>query len=299
MPQSGTLPNLTGRVIDDGRLELLNTIGAGAYGKLYKARIVSSTSTPTSSLFAVKCMRRPALSSTDAKFQDRERALHRRVSCHPNVVTLHRYFVDPDHVFLVMDLCVGGDMYGAILDGVYHRQTALIKRTFTSLVDAVRFCHSRNVYHRDLKPENVLVDYDGGNARIADFGLSTESKISRDMDCGSGSYMCPESFRSASSSYCPHHSDTWALCIVLINLVTAMNPWRTAESSDTRWNSFMADPDYLREILPISHSLNELLTRCFRLLPARRPTLTQLRHEILSMPELFMSEADLKKARLP
>jgi serine/threonine protein kinase len=50
-------------------------------------------------------------------------------------------------------------MYGAILDGVYHGQTELIKRISASLVDAVRFCHSRGVYHRDLKPENVLVDH--------------------------------------------------------------------------------------------------------------------------------------------
>ncbi|KAJ6488980.1 kinase-like domain-containing protein [Mycena sanguinolenta] len=296
MSQSGTLPNLTGHIVDDGRLELLKIIGAGAYGQLYKAHNVASTPTSSSSFYAVKCLRRPALSSADAKFQDRERALHRCVSRHPNIVTFHRHFVDPEHVFLVMDLCVGGDMYGAILDGVYHRQTALIKRTFADLVDGVRFCHSRNVYHRDLKPENILVDYDGRTPLIADFGLCTEAKISRDMDCGSGSYMCPESFGSASSSYCPQHSDTWALCIILINMVTAMNPWRTPEAGDVRWNSFMADPDYLREILPISRSLNELLTRCFRIDPSRRPTLTQLRHEILNMTELFMSEADLKKA---
>ncbi|KAF7335125.1 Negative regulator of sexual conjugation and meiosis [Mycena venus] len=316
MRQSGTLRNLTGRIVDDGRLELVNIIGAGAYGKLYKARDTTSpSSSPT--FYAVKCLRRPALSSKDAKFQDRERALHRRVSCHPNIVTLHRHFVDPEHVYLVMDLCIGGDMYGAILDGVYYRQTALIKRTFASLVDAVRFCHSRNVFHRDLKPENVLVSYDGRNALIADFGLSTESRISRDVDCGSGSYMCPgmshsssahrhrrspilsrtESFGAASSQYCPQHSDTWALCIILINLVTAMNPWQTAQPTDVRWRSFTADPaGYLREILPISRPLNELLSRCFRIDPARRPTLTQLRHEILSMPELFMSDDDLGKA---
>lgn len=202
--QSGTLPNLAGAIVDGGRLELVNTIGAGAYGRLYKARDVvsssSSSSSSSSTFYAVKCLKRPALSSRDAMFQDRERMLHRRVSCHPNVVTLHRYFVDPDHVYLVMDLCTGGDMYGAILDGVYHGQTELIKRTFASLVDAVRFCHSRGVYHRDLKPENVLVDHEGGNPLIADFGLSTESKLSRDVDCGSGSYMCPGMSHPLSSS---------------------------------------------------------------------------------------------------
>lgn len=188
MPQSGTLPNLTGRIVDDDRLELVNIIGAGAYGKLYRARGVSSSSP---SFYAVKCLRRPTLCSKDAKFQDRERTLHRRVSSHPNIVTLHRHFLDPEHVFLIMDLCVGGDMHNAILDGVYRNQPSLIKRVFTQLVDGVRFCHSRGVYHRDLKPDNILVSYDGAHARIADFGLSTEARVSRDVDCGSGSYMCP------------------------------------------------------------------------------------------------------------
>ncbi|KAJ6522282.1 kinase-like domain-containing protein [Mycena capillaripes] len=295
MPQSGTLPDLTGSVVDDGRLQLDRMIGAGAYGKLYKALDTTSPSS-SSTFYAVKCLRRPNLSSHDAKFQDRERALHYRVSCHPNVVTLRRHFTDAEHVFMVMDLCVGGDMYCAILDGVYRRNALLIQRVLSDLTDAVRFCHSRGVYHRDLKPENILVNYDGGNPRIADFGLSSDSRVSREVDCGSGPYMCPESFGSASSSYCPGHSDVWALCIILINLVTTMNPWATAQYKDWRWNSFITDPGFLREILPISSPLSELLICCFRINPGHRPTITQLRHEVLSMSELFMSDADLEKA---
>ncbi|KAJ7107023.1 kinase-like domain-containing protein [Mycena epipterygia] len=294
MSQSGTLRNLTGCIVDDGRLELISIVGAGAYGKLYKALdITSPSSSPT--YFAVKCLRRPALRSKDAKFQQREYGLHRRMSDHPNIVTLHRHFVDAKHVFMVMDFCSGGDMYRAINNDVYRKDAELIKRTFVSLVDAVRVCHDRGVYHRDLKPENVLLDSEG-RALLADFGLSTKSTVSRDMGCGSGSYMTPESFSSASSSYCPQHSDVWALCIILVNLVSSMNPWHSAQASDHRWNSFMADPDFLREILPISRPLNELLTRCFRTDPARRPSLAQLRHEVLTLPELFMSDADLKMA---
>ncbi|KAJ7830428.1 kinase-like domain-containing protein [Mycena olivaceomarginata] len=279
--QSGTLPNLAGTIVDGGRLELVNTIGAGAYGRLYKARDVvsssSSSSSSSSTFYAVKCLKLPG---------PRAHATHRRVSCHPNVVTLHRHFVDPEHVYLVMDLCTGGDMYGAILDGVYHGQTELIKRTFASLVDAVRFCHSRGVYHRDLKPENVLVDHEGGNPLIADFGLSTESKLSRDN-------LLARPLRHTT----PQHSDAWALCIILVNLVTAMNPWYTAQPSDTRWRAFTADTgSYLREIIPISRPLNELLSRCFRTNPRHRPALGLLQHEILCMDELMMSEADLRNA---
>ncbi|KAJ7494825.1 kinase-like domain-containing protein [Mycena galericulata] len=303
MPQSGNLMNLTGCLVDDGRLKLERIVGAGAYGKLYKAIDFSSSSSsssssspPSTTFYAVKCLRKPSPRSKDAKFQDRERSLHRSVSSHPNIVTLHRHFNDREHVFLVLDFCPGGDLFHAITDGDYHRKPELIKSTFISLIDAVRFCHERGVYHRDLKPENVLLKEAGGSPFIADFGLATQSKISRDADCGSAAYMTPESFGCASSAYCPAQSDAWALCITLINLVTAMNPWHGAQPSDARWNSFKADPDYLREILPISPELNELLGQCFRIDPAARPSLTQLCDEVQAMEELWMSDADLQRA---
>ncbi|KAJ7715515.1 kinase-like domain-containing protein [Mycena maculata] len=305
MPQSGTLANLMGSIVDDGRLKLVSLVGAGAYGKLYRALDTSSTSSTSSAsssssssprFYAVKCLRKPAFRSRDAKFQDRERTLHRRVSAHPNIVTLHRLFTDREHVFLVLEFCAGGDMFHAITDGVYHKNTELIRSTFASLVEAVLFLHSRGVYHRDLKPENVLTNHAGGSPLIADFGLATPSKISHDMDCGSGSYMTPESFSSASSTYCPPQSDVWALCITLINLVSAMNPWRSAQASDARWNSFLTDPDFLREIIPISTSLTDLLLRCFRLDAALRPSLVELGRAVHALPDLYMTDAELKQA---
>ncbi|KAJ7881521.1 G-protein alpha subunit-domain-containing protein [Mycena olivaceomarginata] len=129
-----------------------------------------------------------------------------------SLFTLHRQFVNPDHVYLVMDLCTGGDMYGAILDGVYHGQTELIKRTFASLVDA---------------------------------------------------------------------GDAWALCIILVNLVTVMNPLYTTQPSDARWRAFTADiSSYLCEIIPISRPLNELLSRCFRTNLRRCPALAAARDSL-------------------
>ncbi|KAJ6492450.1 kinase-like domain-containing protein, partial [Mycena vitilis] len=295
---SATLPNLTGTLVDDGRLELLRVIGAGAFGRTYKAR---DTTTPSPTFFAVKCLKKPA-NSLEADFQAREHTLHRRVSRHANVVGVHRHFTDEQHVFIVMELCEGGDMHGAIMDGVYRGNPELIKRAFAELIDGVRYCHSARVFHRDLKPANVLVNPRGGRPLVADFGLSTASKLSRELGCGSPGYMTPESFKPASSKsapshpYCPAHSDAWALAVILINLVTGQNPWEAAKPDDRRWKGFLADPDFLREILPVSRPLQELLKRCFDLDPALRPTLTEMRAEVLALPELFMSAADLERA---
>ncbi|KAJ7113299.1 kinase-like domain-containing protein [Mycena crocata] len=293
MPSS-TLRNLTSSIVDGGRLELGDLLGAGNYGKVYRATSTSKSR----NLYAVKCQRRPAKHSRAAQDYDVERTLHRRVSSHPNIVTFHRDFVDDDHAFMVLDLCTGGNMHRAIKAGVYHGKNTLIKRTFAILVDAVGFCHARGVYHRDLKPENILVSADGGDVRIADFGLATKYTVSRQTDCGTMPYMTPESFSYASSLYTPHQSDIWALCITLVNLITGMTPWTGARSSDVRWNAFKRDlssdsPAFLREILPISVELNNLLTRCFHPDPTARPHLAHLRGAVPALLSLYMSPADL------
>ncbi|KAK7055979.1 protein serine threonine kinase [Favolaschia claudopus] len=306
--QSSFIPNMLGAVVDQGSLRLTKHIGTGAFGSVYMAQDHSSFTSSSSSLsscssssssgrpsvYAVKCLLRHHDDSTDAKHQAEERSLHERVSCHPNVVSFHHAFHDTQLMYFVLEYVAGTDMYTAVLDGVYHRDTPLIKRTFAGVLDAVRFCHSQGVYHRDLKPENVLVDANGGNPRLTDFGLATDQAVCTDMSCGSGSYMAPEIFStSGSTSYQGAHADAWALTILLINLVSAMEPWRKAEVQDGQWKEFLANPDFLREIIPISSPLNDLLMRCLRVDPAGRPSLTEMLHEFLGMKHLYMSEAEL------
>jgi serine/threonine protein kinase len=182
------LPDLSGCLVDDGRLQLVNLVGAGAYGKIYKA-LDTASAIDKPKYLAVKCLKQPALGSRDALFQERERGLHEIVSSHPNILTLHRTFFDPHHVFMAVDLCAG-DLFHAILDGVYHKRPILIKSTFSSLLGAVEHCHNLGIYHRDLKPENILFN-NVGDLLLADFGLTTQSATSKDMDCGSAAYMSP------------------------------------------------------------------------------------------------------------
>ncbi|KAK7055978.1 protein serine threonine kinase [Favolaschia claudopus] len=298
--QSSSIPNMTGSLVDGGSLRLIQHIGTGAFGAVYMGQENSSSSSPSSStpsLFAVKCLIHHRPDSPAAKLQAREFDLHERASGHENIVSFHRTFCDPGFVYFVMEYVEGTDMYAAMLDGVYHRETALIKNTFAGLVDALIFCHSQGVYHRDLKPENVLVDANGGNPRLTDFGLATDRAVCTDMGCGSGSYMAPEIFSSSGSTYyLAADADAWALSIILINLVTAMMPWITAQKRDGAWRDFKVDPEFLREILPISASLNDLLVRCLRVDPIHRPSLDEMRSEVLAMQHLYMSDAELRKA---
>ncbi|KAJ7651134.1 kinase-like domain-containing protein [Roridomyces roridus] len=333
-----SLRDLTGRLVNDGSLHLEKLVGAGAFGNLYRAcdsdstrsrpsswaSSSSSSSTPSShsstpssasstssKVYAVKCLEKHVFDSPEANLIERERCLHSQVSSHPNIVTFHRHFVDKEHEYFVMDFHDKGDMFRAITDHVYYRNTPLIKRTFAGVVDAIRFCHRQGVYHRDIKPENILVDAFGGNPCLTDFGLATTSCVSHSVS-GTPPYMSPgadpvtssplftdtfsESFQS---EYSPAQSDAWALSILLMNLVTERWAWTSA--SPERQGSFkkryLPDPEkFLRATLPISRPFASLLVRSLHPDPGSRISLEKFAEAVQLIEDLFISHDDLATA---
>lgn len=185
------MPDFTGLIIDDGRLQLLDSLGTGAYGKVYLA--IDRTSSKTGGkYYAVKCLLKPNLGSRQDEFQKREFEIHRMVHKHPNIVTLHKVIYGRFFVYVVLDLYVGGDLFTAITERrLYELNDELVKSTFVQLIDAVQYCHDRGVSHRDIKPENILVSEDGSHISLADFGLSTLTGFSAQFGCGSSYYMSP------------------------------------------------------------------------------------------------------------
>ncbi|KAJ6449810.1 kinase-like domain-containing protein, partial [Mycena vulgaris] len=277
-----TLPDFTGQLVDEGRLHLTAVLGAGNYGVVYMA-LDTSSPLDTPAHFAVKCLGPVAPNTTQgSRHDEREIKLHTQCSQHPNVATLHRRFCYQGFLFIVLELSAGGNLFDAIDGGVFRNNDALVRDVFLQLIDTVRFCHERGIYHRDIKPENILCSAEGGDIRLADFGLAIDCGLPSSSAGGSFSYMTPESVTlgSESESYDPSQSDVWALCITLINIMSALYPWRKAIDSDTGFEAFLTDGDYLRRLAPISDPLNDLLERCFRPVPQTRPTLLQLRTEI-------------------
>lgn len=190
VPSSPSPPPL-GTLIDDDTLELVEVLGYGGYGVVYRAVDVYSQE-PIS--YAVKCL--PHSSKRNATRQRqlhlREITLHQLASAHSNVVTLHRVIEDPQYTYIVMDYCEDGDLFSQIL---HHRRylgnNELIKEVFLQLLDAVDYCHALHIYHRDLKPENVLC-FDGGlRLAITDFGLATTESVSTEFRTGSVYHMSP------------------------------------------------------------------------------------------------------------
>ena len=93
---------------------------------------------------------------------------------HPHIIKLFETFEDTRNIYLVMELCEGGELFDKIVSkGCFNEdQTRII---FKQIVLALNYCHKHNICHRDLKPENflLLTKDEDSPIKVIDFGLSS------------------------------------------------------------------------------------------------------------------------------
>lgn len=268
-----------GQIIS-GCIRLVEVLGIGAYGVVYKA-IDIKTGAP----FAVKALNKVGLEPRQQSFQRREIQLHSEVSSHPSIVSLYNIVDSVDCTFVIMEFCSEGDLFSKITEEQrYVGNDELARSVFLQILDAVEYCHSAGIYHRDLKPENILVKDGGATVKLADFGLATKDFFTSDFGCGSTFYMSPECQQANPAPYSCYQSapnDIWSLGVILINLTCGRNPWKRASAEDSTFRAFAKDRGFLRTILPLSDELDVIVRRIFEPEAGKRITISQLRQLIL------------------
>lgn len=188
-----------GRLLE-GKLQLTDILGTGAYGVVYLAVDIK-----TGQKYAVKCLSKfnpdgTPLEPRQCAYQQREIRLHYQASTHSNVVQMLKIVSDPDCIYVILEYCPEGDLFLNITErGQYVGKDELSRNIFLQILDAVEHCHNLGIYHRDLKPENILVTNHGDTVKLADFGLATSEDRSEDYGCGSTFYMSPGIFHSSLS----------------------------------------------------------------------------------------------------
>lgn len=185
---SSLMPDMTGCLIDHGRIRLLAIIGRGAYGIVYRA--VDLQSNPQQPRFyAVKCQVLSAQPRMKVH-QLREVRLHQQATGHPGVASLRNVVYSGNYIFLVMSFCPDGDLFSMLTErNPFPGNDLLVKTAFMQLIDAVERIHDLGIAHRDLKPENILCR--GGQLLLTDFGLATDDRKGMEYGCGSSQYMSP------------------------------------------------------------------------------------------------------------
>ncbi|KAH9830320.1 kinase-like domain-containing protein [Rhodofomes roseus] len=290
------LPDFTGTMIDAGRLELLQYVGAGACAEVYLAiDHEASASSLVPVRRAVKIVPKAGLSKRDTQRQRQEIANQRLVSDVPGVLELLDAIEDDAHFYLVTDYrdC---DLLDLILEGVsFERKDERIRSVFVQILGAVQGCHQKGMYHCALTPENILCTADGNEVVLADFGMATPQAQSHSRGYsrryGRRSYLSPatEFVNSTTEPYSTEHADIWALGRILVDLITGCRyPWSKASIDDPDFRQFVfEDQWYLQREFGISRGAADLLKRVFRLHPVVRPSLAQIRKDVLRLDTFF------------
>ncbi|KAL5495466.1 hypothetical protein ACEPAI_929 [Sanghuangporus weigelae] len=287
-------------LIDECRLVLVECIGQGSWGVVYKAQrtLVGHDYYPNE-FYAVKCMAPHLMTRNQQRSIAHEIEMHRACSdATPSVLQFIHAIEDEDTglVFIITELCEGGTLLERINDESIVGSDESIRQTFVQILDAVAACHAAGVYHRDLKLENILFKADG-QIVLADFGFATHKRGTSDFGLGSREYMSPENLggfghhkvRSISS----RQSDIWALGIIFTILVSGRMPWKKASASDNHFTHFVAtDNDYLYHALNISGETNEVLKSIFCHTRARL-NIEELRRCVLSVKTFRRCESKL------
>ncbi|GAW06898.1 amidase signature enzyme [Lentinula edodes] len=105
------MPDFTSQEILNGRFHILDFLGAGAYGKVYKALDNYPKSFSSTRYYAIKVLLKADTQSRDYEMQLRELKLQKKVSHHPNIVTFCGAFEENDFVFVVLEYCEGSSSH--------------------------------------------------------------------------------------------------------------------------------------------------------------------------------------------
>ena len=101
---------------------------------------------------------------------------------HPSILRLYDYFEDQKCVYLVLELCSGGELFDRIIANKFYNETDA-RVIFSQIIQAIYYCHLNGVCHRDLKPENFIMvsKKDPFLLKVIDFGLSRTFDSSANM----------------------------------------------------------------------------------------------------------------------
>ncbi len=205
------------------QLEVLELLGRGGMGAVYKAR-----QRELDRLVAVKIL--PPEVSRDPAFAERfnrEARAMARLS-HPNIVALLEISRTADGlIYFIMEYVDGVNLRQTIQAG--HMEPAQALAIVPQICEALQFAHDEGVVHRDIKPENILIDK-RGRVKIADFGLAKllgQESVDHGLTAtqqvmGTPRYMAPEQMEGTKSV--DHRADIYSLGVVFYELLTGELP---------------------------------------------------------------------------
>jgi serine/threonine-protein kinase len=211
----------------DGKYRLVELLGAGTTGAVYRARNEWVARECAVKVFHYEGQHKESLLQRFIREAQACNRIQKDGRTHPHVVDVLDVGRDREsgRFFLVQELLKGRTLE-AWLDGLPGRRLTLpdAVSVLGPVIDAMAFAHEAGIVHRDLKPENIfLLDGAQGelpHAKVLDFGIAqlADARMTRDSELmGTPEYMAPESFFGAKNV--DARADVWALAMILYEMV--------------------------------------------------------------------------------
>src|SRR5436190_403229 len=254
-------------VADFGDYELLEVIGRGGQGVVYRAR--------QKSLNRVVALKVIGLGhwATEAHLKRFRREAQAAASLdHSGIVPIYEVGERDGSCYFSMKLIEGGQ-----LDEVAKRESMPIRRAVELIAKVARtvyYAHEHSILHRDIKPGNILLDQKG-EPHLTDFGLArlveTESTVTRTLEVlGTPSYMAPEQ-AVGNNDAVSSATDVYGIGAVLYQLLTCHPPFAGGTTYETIKLLLDTEPRQPRMFNPkIDRDLSTICLKCLEKEPARR-----------------------------
>jgi hypothetical protein len=258
-----------------GAYEVLEILGAGAMGEVYRAR-----DTTLGRSVAIKILKPAAVVNPVAVRRFEAEARAASALNHPGIVTIHESGHRDGQYYIVMEL-----VEGLTLRHLLRRGAPPVKKGLQlalQLAAALAKAHETGVVHRDLKPENVMVSSDG-HVKIVDFGLAKLSEPGPGAKPGTESapgvmlgtvgYMAPEQVRGEAADF---RADQFAFGAILYELVTGERAFHRGTPVETQSMILNEEPAPPLELMPhLPAPLVWTIDRCLAKSPLDRYASTQ------------------------
>ena len=263
----GNTPSLQ---VIDGRYKILDLIGEGGAGTVYRANDLR-----LHDMIALKMLRRDLLK--DAKIQRRfirEVSLARRVT-HRNVARTFDFGEHMGAPYLTMEY-IDGESLGVLLkrDGALPFEEVV--DLTCQICEGLAAAHEMGIIHRDLKPDNIMLTSDRKRVVITDFGIARatnsleQTQSTHSIAVGTPAYMAPEQIEQKKDI--DHRADVYALGAVLYELLEGKPAWEGNNPFEIMVQRFSGLPLGLQSNNKIVHSkkIHEIIIRCMKVNPEER-----------------------------
>jgi serine/threonine protein kinase len=243
-----------------GRYQLLNEIGRGAMGVVYRALDPAIGRT-----VAIKTI----LLDDEAgeKSSERRRRLLRESQAggqlsHPHIVAVHDVSEEGKTAYIVMEYVVGRTLDQAVSNDPSLRSVSQALRIVEECASALDYAHSRGVVHRDIKPANIMLQADGA-VKIADFGIAKAAQFTpltqSAVIVGSPHYMAAEQWKGEAVT---GRTDQYALAAVAFGLLTGSRPFESDTMASLAAKALYEEPPAATSVNPaLPASLDDVLRK--------------------------------------